>query len=123
MQAVVASRSALLVWTLLAASGEAKGAIRYLPESTEVVLKAAQIAQLRIDRVDAPAWGALLMRQPRVHLKVTEVWKGRLSPGIMAGCLSSLALWGNRERSREGIPDCCSGFGSIRFALRDSSLG
>jgi hypothetical protein len=52
---------------LLAASGEAKGAIRYLPESTEVVLKAARIAQLRIDRVEAPAWGGLLMREARAR--------------------------------------------------------
>jgi hypothetical protein len=72
----------LLVSTILAACcRETKGMIRYLPDSSSLVLKAAQIVQIRVDRVEAPDWNDQPTRRALLHLTVTEVWKGRLPAG------------------------------------------
>ena len=77
-----AFRRALLVSAISAAAyREANGMIRYLPDSSSLVLKAAQIVQVRVDRVEAPAWVDQATRQAILHLTVTEVWKGLIPPG------------------------------------------
>jgi len=79
---VAAFRRALLVSAILgAACRETKGMIRYLPDSSSLVLKAAQIVQVRVDRVEAPDWNDQATRQALLHLTVTDVWKGRMSAG------------------------------------------
>jgi len=79
---VAAFRLLLLASTVLvAACGKTHGMIRHLPDSTSLVLKAAQIVQVRVDRVEAPNWGDQVTRQARLHITVTDVWKGWLSPG------------------------------------------
>jgi len=82
---VAAFRRWLLASAVLAAAcGKAHGMIRHLPDSSSLVLKAAQIVQVRVDRVEAPDWDDQVTRQARLHLMVTDVWKGRLSPGPLA---------------------------------------
>jgi hypothetical protein len=74
----------LLASTILAAAcGRTDGMIRYLPKSSSPVLKAAQIVQIRVDLVEAPDWGDHMTRQARLHMTVTDVWKGELHPGSL----------------------------------------
>ena len=67
---------------LVAACGKTYGMIRYLPDSSSPVLNAAQIVQVRIDGVEAPDWAEQPTRQARLHLTVTDVWKGQISPWL-----------------------------------------
>jgi hypothetical protein len=55
--------------------------IRYIPTSNVLMLQAAHIVQIRVDQVEAPAWGDQATRQARLHMTITEVWKGPLSLG------------------------------------------
>lgn len=102
---VAAFRRWMLASAVLAAAcGKAHGMIRHLPDSSSLVLKAAQIAQVRVDRVEAPDWDDQVTRQARLHLMVTDVWKGRLSPGPLV-----LTVTQNRPPDRGPIvspPGC-----------------
>jgi hypothetical protein len=69
-----------LIFIILDVS-EIQAMIRYLPESSAVVLKAAQIVQVRVDHVDAQDWGDQLVRPAQLHLMILDVWKGGLSRG------------------------------------------
>ena len=71
----------LILPVLVATCGKTDGMIRYLPDSSSPVLKAAQIVQVRIDGVEAADWGDQATRQARLRLTVTDVWKGRMPAG------------------------------------------